>query len=218
MFNRILAIIACVAGLAVAARAADTTTPYDHGSVQNGQTKAAVCFGCHGPNGNSTNPAWPTLAGQNAIYVAEQLKLFRAKVRDNAVMAPITAPLSDQDIADLAVYFAAQTPTGLEADPSYWKAGQTVYERGDKTREIPACIACHGPVGRGNPVGGYPALRAQQSAYTIKQLNDYAQGTRYSGATDKNPASPNGYIMATIAKRLTPDDVRDLASYVSGMR
>jgi cytochrome c553 len=218
MFNRILAVIACAWGLALAAHAVDTATPYDHGSVQNGTTKAAICFGCHGPNGNSTNPAWPTLAGQNASYVAEQLKLFRAKVRDNPVMAPLTASLSDQDIDDLAVYFAAQTPTGLEADPSYWKAGKVVYERGDKMREIPACIACHGPVGRGNPVGGYPALRAQQSAYTMKQLNDYAQGTRYSGATDKNPASPNGYIMATIAKRLTPEEVRNLASYVQGMR
>jgi cytochrome c553 len=218
MFNRILAVVACAWGLTLAAHAADTATPYDHGTVQNGATKAAICFGCHGPNGNSSNPAWPTLAGQNALYVAEQLKLFRAKVRDNPVMTPLTASLTDQDIDDLAVYFAAQTPTGLEADPSYWKAGQVVYERGDKSREIPACIACHGPVGRGNPVGGYPALRAQQSVYTMKQLNDYAMGSRYSGATDKNPASPNGYIMATIAKRLAPEDIRNLASYVQGMR
>ena len=65
---------------------------------------------------------------------------------------------------------------------------------------------------------GYPALRAQQSAYTIKQLNDYAQGARYAGASDKNPASPNGYIMATIAKRLTPEDIRNLASYLQGIR
>ena len=93
-----------------------------------------------------------------------------------------------------------------------------MYLRGDKTRAIPACIACHGPVGRGNLAAGYPALRAQQSVYTMKQLNDYAQGTRYAGATTAIPASPNGYIMATIAKRLTPEDIRDLASYVQGLR
>jgi cytochrome c553 len=197
---------------------APAATPYDHGTVQNGAAKAAVCFGCHGPNGNSSNPAWPTLAGQSAIYVAEQLRLFRSKVRDNPVMTALAAPLSDADIDDLAVYFAAQTPTGLEADPSYWKAGQIIYERGDGSRAIPACTACHGPVGRGNLAGGFPALRAQQSGYTIKQLNDYAQGTRYAGATDKNPASPNGYIMATIAKRLSPEDIRNLASYVQGLR
>src|SRR5580658_9866397 len=186
---------------------APAATPYDHGSVQNGATKAAVCFGCHGPNGSSTNPLWPTLAGQSAIYVAEQLRLFRSKVRDNPVMTALVAPLSDADIDDLAVYFAAQTPLGLEADPSYWKAGQVVYMRGDKNRAVPACTACHGPLGRGNLAAGYPALRAQQSGYTLKQLNDFAKDTRYGGATAANPPSPNGYIMATIAKRLSPEDM-----------
>jgi cytochrome c553 len=90
--------------------------------------------------------------------------------------------------------------------------------RGDKTRAIPACTACHGPLGRGNLAAGYPALRAQQSGYTMKQLNDYANGTRYGGATAANPASPNGYIMATIAKRLSSEDMRNLASYVQGLR
>jgi len=203
---------------APAAPAAAAGTPYDHGSVQNGAGKAAMCFGCHGPNGNSANPAWPTLAGQSALYVAGQLRLFRAHVRDNPVMTPLAAGLADADIDDLAVFFAAQTPTGLEADPSYWKSGQTVYMRGDKSRDIPACTACHGPVGRGNLAAGYPALRGQQSVYTMKQLTDYAQGTRYAGATAQNRASPNGYIMTTIAKRLSPDDIRNLASYVQGLR
>ena len=197
---------------------APAATPYDHGSVQNGAAKAAVCFGCHGPNGNSSNPLWPTLAGQSAVYVAEQLRLFRSKVRDNPVMTALAAPLADGDIDDLAVYFAAQTPLGLEADPSYWKAGQVLYMRGDKNRAIPACTACHGPLGRGNLAAGYPALRAQQSGYTLKQLNDFAKDTRYGGATAANPPSPNGYIMATIAKRLSPEDMRNLASYVQGLR
>src|ERR1700732_3886238 len=83
-------------------------TPYDHGSLQNGAGKAAVCFGCHGPNGNRTNPAWPTLAGQSAIYIAEQRHLFRSKARDNPVMTALATPLSDADIDDLAVFFAAQ--------------------------------------------------------------------------------------------------------------
>jgi cytochrome c553 len=197
---------------------APAATPYDHGSVQNGTGKAAICFACHGPNGNSANPAWPTLAGQSAIYVAEQLRLFRSKVRVNPVMTALAATLSDADIDDLAVFFGAQTPTGLETDPSYGQAGQLVYVRGDESRGIPACTACHAPTGRGNLVAGYPALRAQQSVYTIKQLNDYAQGTRYSGATAANPASPNGYIMATIAKRLPPEEIRNVASYVQGLR
>jgi cytochrome c553 len=203
---------------ASAAAPASPGTPYDHGSVQNGAGKAAVCFGCHGPNGNSANPAWPTLAGQSALYVAQQLRLFRSHVRDNPVMTALAAGLADADIDDLAVFFAAQTPTGLEADPSYWKLGEALYLRGDKSREIPACTACHGPTGRGSPAAGFPALRAQQSVYTMKQLNDYAQGSRYSGASAEHHASPNGYIMTTIAKRLGADDIRNLASYVQGLR
>jgi cytochrome c553 len=192
--------------------------PFTNGTVQDGTAKTAVCMACHGPNGNSTNPQWPRLAGQSAVYIAEQLKLFRTSVRNNPVMMPMATNLSDKDINDVAVYYEAQTPLGLEADPSYWKAGETLYRRGDKARGIPGCVACHGPAGRGNLAAGYPALRAQQSVYVVKQLNDYASGARYPGA--KNPAQPskNGAMMLTIAKRLTPEDIRNVASYVQGLR
>src|SRR5881227_3869533 len=185
-----------------AAPATTPDLPFTHGKLADGAARSVVCSACHGPNGNSVNPEWPRLAGQSAVYIAEQLRLFRSGVRVNPVMQPLATTLSDQDIDDLAVYYEAQTPTGLEADPSYWRDGQAVYVRGDRTREVPACIACHGPVGRGNLAAGYPALRAQQSVYVVKQLNDYASGARYAGA--KNPAAPsrNGAMMLTIAKRL----------------
>jgi cytochrome c553 len=197
---------------------ASPDNPFVAGKVQDGQTKSAVCTACHGPNGNSANPEWPRLAGQSAVYITEQLKLFKTQVRANPVMMPMASGLSDQDISDLAVYFEAQTPQGLESDPSYWKAGQDLYTRGDRARNIPACAACHGPGGRGNLESGYPALRAQQSVYVVKQLNDYASGARYPGA--KNPAQPdrNGAMMLTIAKRLTPEEIRNVASYVQGLR
>ena len=153
---------------------------------RRGATKAAVCRACHGPQGNSANPDWPRLAGQSAVYIAAQLHLFRAGVRDNPMMKPMAAALSDQDIGDLAVYYEAQTPRGLEADPSYWKAGEALYVSGDPARDVPACVACHGPVGRGNLAAGYPALRAQQSVYVIKQLNDYASGARYTGGAARS--------------------------------
>lgn len=191
--------------------------PFAHGSIQDGSTKVAVCVSCHGPNGNSINPEWPRLAGQSAVYIAQQLRLFRAGTRDNPIMKPLASTLSDQDISDVALYFEGQTISGLEADPSYWKAGEALYRRGDKARNIPACIACHGPVGRGNLAGGYPALRAQQSVYVAKQLNDYASGARYTG-TNVAQADPNSAMMFTIAKRLTPEDIRNVASYVQGMR
>ena len=202
---------------AAAPEASGPVDPFAHGSIQNGTGKAAVCSSCHGPNGNSTNPEWPRLAGQSAVYIAEQLRLFKSGVRNNPIMKPLAGTLSDQDISDVAVYYQAQTVTGLEADPSFWKAGSDLYRRGDKARNIPACIACHGPAGRGNLAAGYPALRAQESVYVAKQLSDYASGARYTG-TNVTAADPNSVMMLTIAKRLTPDDIRNLASYVQGMR
>ena len=208
---------AAPASTAPAAASPASLDPFATGKAASGEAKAALCSACHGPNGNSANPVWPRLAGQSAVYVAEQLRLFRSGVRDNPVMKPLAAALSDQDINDLAVYYQAQTPAGLEADPSYWKSGQALYVAGDAARRVPACVACHGPVGRGNLAAGYPALRAQQSVYVVKQLNDYASGARYTGP---NPAqaSRNGMMMLDLARRLTPEEIRDVASYVQGMR
>jgi cytochrome c553 len=200
-----------------AAAAAPADAPFADGDAARGATKATVCSACHGPNGNSTTPEWPRLAGQNAVYIVEQLRLFRSGVRNNPVMKPLASTLSDQDIDDIAVYYEAQTPLGLEADPSYWQAGEALYLRGDRAREVPACVACHGPVGRGNLAAGYPALRAQQSVYVAKQLNDYASGARYTG-THPEAASHNGAMMFAIARRLSPEQIRDVASYVQGMR
>ena len=202
---------------APAASTAPPSSPFTTGKAASGETKAALCASCHGPSGNSVNPEWPRLAGQSAVYIAEQLRLFRSGVRNNPIMKPLAATLSDQDVSDLAVYYEAQTLTGLEADPSYWKSGEQVYLSGDPAREVPACVACHGPMGRGNLAAGYPALRAQQSVYVVKQLNDYASGARYTGPHPEQ-ATPNCQMMLDLAKRLTPEEIRDVASYVQGMR
>jgi len=190
------------------------------GSAEAGASKAAVCTACHGVNGNSTNPEWPVLAGQNAVYIREQLAMFKAKKRNNPVMQPIVDPLSDQDFADLAAYFSTQTPAGGEADPSYWKAGEALYKSGDVARGIPACAACHGPAGQGNAGSGYPALRAQHSVYTVKQLQDYLTKNRYRDPNDANTvySTRNSVMMTTIASRLSPEDIRNLASYLQGLR
>jgi cytochrome c553 len=189
------------------------------GSAEAGAAKSATCVACHGPAGNSSNPEWPRLAGQNAHYLQQQITLFRDAARPNPLMYPMVKDLTDQDILDLSTYFAGQTPTGAEADPSYWEAGQQLYRSGDAARGVPACMACHGPVGRGVPAAGFPALRAQHSVYTVKQLNDYAADTRYL-KDDKGArrAGPNVPMMVTIANKLTAEDRRNLASYIQGMR
>jgi cytochrome c553 len=117
--------------------------------------------------------------------------------------------LSEQDMADLAAYFARQALQGGEADPSLYKAGEKIYRAGDASRGLPACIACHGPSGEGNGPAHYPALRGQHSLYSYTQLKAYASGER-------KPAGNS--MMQDIATKLSDEDMRAVASYLQGLR
>ncbi len=185
------------------------TGPAAAGDAALGAQKAAVCGACHGMTGSSVNPEWPSLAGQPAPYIVSQLMQFREGTRANPLMTPMAVALTDSDMADLAAHFAQQTPAGLEADPSNWKAGERLFRGGDAARGIPACIACHGPQGRGNSPAAYPALRAQHAVYTYNQLRAFASGGRKSAGNE---------IMQVIASRLTDEEMRALASYTQGLR
>ncbi|MGQ0429399.1 MAG: c-type cytochrome [Gammaproteobacteria bacterium] len=179
------------------------------GDAQAGSQKAAVCAACHGVTGSSVNPEWPNLAGQGEAYIADQLAQFKNGARTNVLMSPMTLALSDQDMQDLGAHFARQAPTGLEADPSNWKTGEKLYRGGDAARGLPACIACHGPQGKGNGPAKYPALRAQHAVYTYAQLKAYAEARRKAAGND---------IMQVVASKLTDDEMRALASYAQGLR
>ncbi len=183
--------------------------PASAGDPAAGFRKAAVCAACHGVTGSSVNPEWPNLAGQGEAYIAEQLAQFKSGARLNVLMSPMAMGLSDGDMNDLGAHFARQAPTGLEADPANWKAGEKLYRGGDPTRELPACIACHGPQGKGNAPAKYPALRAQHAVYTYAQLRAYAEGMRKAAGND---------IMQVIASKLTDEEMRALASYTQGLR
>jgi cytochrome c553 len=184
-------------------------TPASAGDAEAGAQKSLVCAACHGATGNSVNPEWPNLAGQHESYIAAQLALFKQGVRDNVLMTPNASVLSEQDMQDLGAHFARQAPAGLEADPSNYKAGEKLYRGGDPERGVPACIACHGPRGKGNGPAKYPALRGQHAVYTHGQLKAYAEGRR---------RTPGNDIMRVIAARLTDDEMRALASYTQGLR
>lgn len=179
------------------------------GDAALGAQKAAVCAACHGMTGTSVNPEWPNLAGQHETYIVGELQHFKQGTRVDPLMTPMSIGLSEADIQDLGAHFAQQTPTGLEADPSNWKNGEKLYRGGDPERELPACIACHGPQGKGNGPAKYPALRAQHAVYALKQLKGFADGTR---------ASPGNDIMKTIAAKLTDEEMRALVSYMQGLR
>ncbi len=195
--------------LAVALASAPLGRALAEGSVEAGRSKSSVCAACHGVDGNSVNPEWPSLAGQHVIYIAAQLQHFKDGARQNALMSPQAAALNPQDMADLAAYFSAQTMTPKEANPDLVTRGQKIYRGGDEARGITACIACHGPNGRGNAVAGYPAIAGQHATYLANQLRLYASGDRSS--------DPN-QMMRSIARRMTENDIRAVTSYMQGLR
>jgi cytochrome c553 len=198
--SRLLTVLAllCLANLAGA-----------EGSVEAGQQKAATCAACHGPDGNSLNPEWPSLAGQNARYLEDALKSFRpGGSRENVLMLGQVAALSDQDMADLAAFYASQTRAPRTADPALIAAGERLYRGGNKDRGIGACIACHGPQGMGNPQAAYPALAGQHANYTAAQLRAYASQSRKS--------DPN-QMMRNTAAMLSEEEILAVASYIQGL-
>jgi cytochrome c553 len=119
--------------------------------------------------------------------------------------------LSDQDMADLAVYFES-LPAAAQAvkDASTVRRGEALYRGGNSATGTAACLACHGPSGRGNPAAKYPALQGQHADYTAKQLNDYAAGTRETDGKTRT--------MRDIAATLSKDDIAALSSYMQGLR
>ena len=179
------------------------------GNKEAGQAKAATCVACHGADGNSVNPEWPSLAGQHAQYIVKQLKAFKAGVRKNDLMTPMALGLSDQDMEDLGAHFASQTARGLEADKGKVELGQRLYRGGNAKSQTPACLACHGPGGRGNPAAAFPSIRGQQATYVVAQLNAYKKGTRNTDATR---------AMNDVAAKLTDDEIAAVASFVQGLR
>lgn len=186
------------------------------GSVDGGKNRAITCTACHGAEGNSVNPMWPNIAGQHANYTVTQLKAFKPdengkNLRKDPLMTSQAMLLSDGDMRDLAVYFESlPAAVAAVADPGTVNRGEALYRGGNSNKGVAACLACHGPTGRGNPAADYPALQGQHATYTAKQLRDYASGARTSDGKTR--------IMQDIAARLSEDDIVALASYVQGLR
>jgi cytochrome c553 len=181
------------------------------GSAAAGQAKSTTCAACHGADGNSVTGAWPRLAGQHASYIVRQLHAFQDGDRQEVTMSGFAKQLSDQDMLDLAAYYESQTPTLGTADPKLARMGEQIYRGGVADRGVAACIACHGPTGKGNPLAAYPVIRGQHAEYVFSTLHAYASGDRRSdGAMNQ--------MMRNIAGLLREDEMRALASYVQGLR
>jgi len=179
------------------------------GDANAGKTKSATCAACHGADGNSTNPEWPKLAGQNAQYIFKQLMDFKAQKRVNASMAPMVANLTPQDMADLSAYFSSQKGTPGKADQAKAQLGSLVFKGGNNATGVAACAACHGPTGSGNPAANFPALSGHQNTYVKNQLLAFRQGARANDA---------GKMMQNVANKMSDAEMDAVAEYIAGLQ
>ncbi|MDD5461645.1 MAG: c-type cytochrome [Methylococcales bacterium] len=199
-------------------------------NISAGKEKAAQCVSCHGENGNSMVSNFPKLAQQHSSYLVKQLQSFKDGTRKNPIMSAIAQGLTIEDMVDIAAYYAEQkiSPNELpilddedEDEKSPGKSdgaakvqamiaqGSDLYRNGDLTREVSACIACHGPFGDGNKPAAFPLLKSQHADYLIKALTDFK-----SGARSNNPDN----MMHMIARKMTDEEIKAVAYRISMMK
>jgi cytochrome c553 len=196
------------------------------GNISAGKEKAAACVSCHGDNGNSIVSTFPKLAQQHSSYLIKQLQDFKTGARKNPMMSSIAMGLTDDDMVDIAAYYADQEVSAnelpvLDDDEDENKTagnktiqdiiaqGSDLYRNGDLTREVSACIACHGPFGEGNKPAAFPVLKSQHADYLIKTLTDFK-----SGARSNNPEN----MMHMIAKKMTDEEIKAVSYRISMMK
>ncbi|BDX18051.1 MAG: cytochrome c4 [Pseudomonadales bacterium] len=201
--NKLLVSLALTLGVATGAHAVE-------GNAEAGQAKAAVCGACHGADGNSAAPNFPKLAGQGERYLLKQITDIKEGRRNVIEMTGILDGMSEQDMADLAAYYASQTGTLGVADPALAARGEEIFRGGNLETGLPACTGCHSPTGQGNAPAAYPHLAGQHAAYTAKQLTDFREGNRTNDG--------DSMIMRTVASRLSNKDIEAVASYIQGLR
>ena len=199
--SQIGVIVLALSGLiSFAANAAD---------AEAGKAKSAVCAACHGADGNSSNPMWPSLAGQHASYIYKQLSDFKAGSRINASMAGMVAGLSDDDMKNLAAYYETQSPRSVAFDGELIARGESIYRGGITETGVAACMACHSPSGKGNGPAGWPSLKGQYPEYIVAQLQAFKQGTR---------ANDPGKMMGNLVGRMSEMEMKAVAAYIAGIQ
>ncbi len=168
--------------------------------VEAGRKKAEVCAACHGADGNPTAPGFPILAGQTARYLYLQLRDFKEARRSDPQMSPMAAPLSREDMFNLAAYFAAQ-----KLRPTDFKPDDARATRGKAKADETLCTMCH--------LGGFmgqneiPRVAGQRYDYIVKQLHAFKNKTRTNDAGN----------MTSVARTLSDSDIEDLANYLAGL-
>lgn len=183
---------------------------FAQGDAAAGADKITVCLACHGQDGNlSQLPDVPKLGGQNEQYLLKQMNDIKSGVRAAPLMTGMLNVLSDQDMADVAAYYASQAAPQGAAESEKVSLGESLYRAGNASIGVAACTACHSPNGTGLASAGFPALSGQDPAYTEMQLKAFRDGTRLNDDAE---------VMRAIAARLNDAEIAAVASYVSGLR
>ena len=214
-----LAVLAVFASVALAQEGA---TLMAGGDPEAGKSLSQTCVACHGTDGNSPQGMWPNLAGQHAGYLYQQLKAFKAgDQRRNAQMTGMVANLDDQDMRDLAAYFSGQPHKVMGAgDEALVERGRKIYLGGIAHKNVAACVACHGPRGRGNPAADYPRVGGQWAQYLLTQLQHFRAGAGYEPGdeiAENQRANDANAMMRSLAARMTDAEMRAVAEYMAGL-
>jgi cytochrome c553 len=179
-----------------------SAAPASAQDVEAGAKKAGeVCAACHGPGGSSSQPLYPSLAGQTSRYIYLQLKDFNEGRRTDSLMTPIAKSLTRDDMFNVAAFFSAQQlrPMDFNADPERVAKGSA------KAAET-LCTMCHGGGFKGQ--NEIPRVAGQQHDYIVKQLGDFKAGRRTNDAGN----------MASVSKTLSDEDIENLAQYLTTLR
>lgn len=184
------------------------------GDAAAGKGQTAACSACHGADGNSAVPTFPKLAGQGQKYLYKQLVDIRDDVRIVPTMAGQLVGKTNQDLADIAAFYASQARSGGQTDPELLALGESVYRSGIPERNVAACAACHSPTGSGNAPAGFPGLAGQHADYIAAQLQAYRKGYEdETGRTNDGDIR----IMRITAFGLSDKEIQAVSSYAAGL-
>ena len=209
--KNVLMLLGLTVGCVFGVNAAD---PVLTGDAARGKSLTVTCAACHGEDGNGPAP-FPKLAGQGEKYLLKQLMDIRGGARPVPTMVGQVDNMTDQELADIAAYFAGKTSTGGQTDPDKYALGKKIYLAGVADRKVAACVACHSPTGQGNAPAGFPALAGQHPAYIEDQLRAYRKGYEDpAGRTNDGEIK----IMRSTAFGMSDLEIEAVASYISGLK
>ncbi|MEO5697276.1 MAG: c-type cytochrome [Burkholderiaceae bacterium] len=169
-------------------------------------TSTAVCAACHTSDGSRGSPANPILQGQHPAYLVKQLTEFKSGKRPNAIMSGMAATLSDDDMKNVAAFYAGKTAKpGFAKNKDLVALGEKIYRGGIVDRGVPACAGCHSPNGAGIPAQ-YPRLAGQHADYTEAQLVAFRSGARH-----------NSEPMTGVSAKMNDREIKAVADYIAGL-